>query len=86
MGSVQLWNDLKAVDLNPSPTFSLLPGVSQISFAIPARQGIMAKFGVEVDVGRDGVAVITFSNPPVNSMAPSSNISLFLSLNRSFIA
>ncbi|CAA7397364.1 unnamed protein product [Spirodela intermedia] len=30
----------------------------------------MANFGVHMEVGSDGVAVITISNPPVNSLAP----------------
>ncbi|MQL81216.1 hypothetical protein Taro_013668 [Colocasia esculenta] len=33
----------------------------------------MAKFGVSMEVGSDGVAVITISNPPVNALAPASN-------------
>lgn len=37
--------------------------------------GVMARARVAMDVGRDGVAVITMSNPPINALAPSSNLS-----------
>lgn len=36
------------------------------------------KIGVTMEVGNDGVAVITISNPPVNSLASSSKQSLIL--------